>query len=74
MRSEPQVERKRLAVLLFAGAAAAGTAYYLYHYSAQRERKGGRHSGDGGPGTAVKPLIDQAQLGSSTGDAKRRSS
>ena len=55
------VETRRLAVLLYAGAAAAGTAYYLYQYSAQRDRKGGGHAGDGGPGTAATPLMDHGE-------------
>ena len=40
--------------MLFAGAAAADTAYYLYQYSAQRERKGGGHAGDGGAGKQLR--------------------
>jgi hypothetical protein len=53
--------KRRLAVWICAGAAAAGTAYYLYQYAAQRECKGGVHAGDESPGTAAKPLIDYGE-------------
>ena len=62
------VEKRRLTVLLCAGAAAADTAYYLYQNCAQRERKGGR-AGDSGQGTAAKPLLNHGE----GGDGKKQS-